>query len=156
MDHVEIRKANKHDALYIGERVREDDFNELVVQTHEHPYYTMVKGIDANPDKAMTGLLDGVPVCMWGVTPAGMILRVGIPWMVGTYHLDDAAFTFLKRNRGTIIDMLNDFDILVNYVDARNVRAIGWLKFCGFTIDDPEPYGNTGLLFHKFWMTKGE
>jgi len=154
--HVDIIPATHEHAQYIAERVREHDFNELVVQTLEHPYYTMLRGMAANPEKAMTGMIDGNPVCMWGVTSAGMILNVGIPWMVGTNHLDENAGTFLRRCRKPVMALLDGYDMLVNYVDARNVRAIGWLKFCGFKVNDPEPYGFTGLPFHKFWMRKGE
>ena len=156
MAHVELKPATREDAAYIGERVRKADFDELVVQTMEHPYYTMIRGIEANPDKAVTGWIDGRPVCMWGVTSAGMILKVGIPWMVGTDHLDKDARVFLRRCRKPVMELLDGYDMLVNYVDARNTRAIEWLKFCGFTVDDPEPYGFTRMPFHKFWMRREE
>ena len=42
------------------------------------------------------------------------------------------------------------YDRIYNYVDARNKKAIRWLKFVGFTIDKtPYPVGpdNTPFLF---------
>jgi ribosomal protein S18 acetylase RimI-like enzyme len=42
------------------------------------------------------------------------------------------------------------FPVLVNYIDARNVDAIGWLQSLGFTVEDALPHGPDRLPFHKF------
>jgi hypothetical protein len=39
---------------------------------------------------------------------------------------------------------------VVNYVDARNVRAVKWFKWLGFEVSEPEPFGLNGELFHRF------
>lgn len=158
MAHVEIRQATLDDALQIARHVRPADVAEIAAQTLQHPYYSMVRGLEADAVRTMTGLIDGVPVCMWGVAPAGLILKVGHPWMVATTHLDDDlnAKIFLRRCRKPVMALMAGYDTLVNYVDARNTRAIEWLRWCGFTIHDPEPYGLTRLPFHKFTMQRGE
>jgi len=42
------------------------------------------------------------------------------------------------------------FSLLYNYVDARNVKSIKWLRWLGFQLDEPAPYGVRGLPFHRF------
>ncbi|GFE61926.1 hypothetical protein AOG2_25140 [Geobacter sp. AOG2] len=102
---------------------------------------------------ARTGLMDGVPVCMFGVVPSSILGNVGRPWMVGTHHLDVHPFVFLRRCRGCVAEMREGFERLENYVDARNRRAIQWLTWLGFEIDPAaEKLGPFGLPFFRFGM----
>lgn len=100
--------------------------------------------------RSWTGWAGGEPVCVFGVTPWSWTAGVGIPWMVGTEGLDRAARSLLRTSRPAIDLMHARFPELVNYVDARNVRAIRWLWWLGFTLGPPEPHGVAGLPFHRF------
>lgn len=99
-----------------------------------------------------TGLADGEVLCIFGVASQSMLSGDGVPWMVGSKLLDKHAWGFLPRSRMVVGHMLNIYPHLENYVDARNTRAIRWLRWLGFTIHDPEPYGLQGELFHRFEM----
>jgi len=57
-----------------------------------------------------------------------------------------------KRSRYYVLEMKRHFQRLENYVDARQKRSIRWLKWCGFTVENPKPWGTLGLPFHQFWM----
>lgn len=151
---VDIRPANLDDAHYIGHFVRPADLQEHRAASGRHPYFAMQRGLEEG-SVAMTGTIDGTPVCMWGVRRESLLNNIGIPWMVGTVALDSNAMLFLRRCRKPVLELLGGYDMLVNYVDERNTRAIEWLRFCGFEIGEPEPYGVAGLPFHKFWM-KGD
>ena len=48
--------------------------------------------------------------------------------------------------------MAGGYTWLVNWVDDRNTCAIRWLKWMGFTIHEPEPYGVANLPFRRFDM----
>ena len=103
-------------------------------------------------EKAFTGLVNGWPVCMWGVVSEGLIGNVGTPWMVGSRLLDVHARTFLRRCRKPLVEIFRGYDKLENYVDARNVRSIQWLRFMGFTVEDQTvTYGALKMQFHRFW-----
>lgn len=101
-------------------------------------------------DFAYTGLIDGEPVCMFGVSPASLIGGVGRPWMVGTSSLDRHAMIFLRRCRGIVGQMQGIYPLLENYVDCRNVKAIAWLKWLGFQFDEPVLTGAFNLPFRRF------
>lgn len=101
---------------------------------------------------AWTGTVDGVPVCMFGVSPGEMM--EGRPWLIGTADLDKFAVIFLRRCRLQVERMLQIMPVLVNYVSADNVRAIEWLTWLGFTIEAPIPWGPRGALFHRFSMRR--
>jgi len=62
---------------------------------------------------------------------------------------------FLRRNRNWIDANMKIYDKLENYVDARNTKAINWLKWLGFQFaDETVPYGMLKMPFYKFWLKK--
>lgn len=99
-----------------------------------------------------TGFLNGEVVVIAGIAPKSGDATVGIPWMVTTEKLADAGLTFLRQVKPIFEKMAQDYDRLVNYVDAENTEAIRWIKWLGFTILDVEPFGVGGYPFHRFEM----
>ena len=106
------------------------------------------------PGLRWTAFAGGEPFCVFGVTPKSMLLSTGCPWLLGTDAVLDNWVGVLKLSRGYVKQMLQPFDKLENYVDARNTVSMKWLKWCGFSFDAAEPYGILGLPFHRFYMTK--
>lgn len=152
---AEIRKATIEDAQAIAANVREADRREIWASHMMTPLEAMEYGLK-HSEFALTGLADGVPVCMWGGVRASLIMSVGVPWMVTARALEqgEVAAAFIRRCKKSLQRFLKRYDILVNYVDARNYRAIRWLKYMGFTLQDARPYGFYGLPFHKFEMRR--
>jgi len=151
---VSFRKPDELDARFIATNVREADFKELVEGSLTHPYHAMIKAMADSPDQAFTATIRDMPICMFGVSDAGLVGSVGVPWMVGTHLIDRHSTSFLRQSRHLMVEMFNRYDMLINYVDARNTRAIQWLKWLGFTIEEPQPYGPKGLPFNMFRKTR--
>lgn len=152
----EIIPATMAHAEYISPRIREADRNEIWASHMAYPLEALRIGLKYST-YAFTGLADGEPVLIWGVAPASLLGRHGSPWMLASAKIDDPAITirFLRESREQIVDFFQDYDILTNYVDARNKRSIRWLRFMGFQISEkPEPYGLAKMPFHKFEMKK--
>lgn len=148
---AEIVPATLDHIRDITKKVRPEDRAELWASSLAVPEKAMEDGLTYSKT-AYTGLLDGVPVCMWGVAPVCLLNRLGAPWMVGTSDLDDNALAFLRVCRAPLLELFGEYDRLENYVDARNVKAIRWLKFMGFKVDETaEPYGMFKMPFHRFW-----
>jgi len=148
---AEIIRAQWEHIQPIAENVREADRLELWAAAMHTPTQTMESSLKIS-DMAWTGLIDGIPVCMFGVAPVGFIGNVGRPWMVGTDLLDKYPFVFLRRCRKCVKMMLDLYPMLENYVDLRNKKAIGWLKWLGFSFGNPASAGPYGVEFVKFWM----
>lgn len=154
MASVSIIPATHDHIAAIGKMVRAADRDELRASTNHSPEEAMEAGL-AYSDQAMTGLIDGVPVCMWGVVRESLVMNMGVPWMVATSLLDKNAATFLRHCKGPVLAMLGDYDTLINHVDARNVKAIRWLKWLGFKVErEPVEYGVEKLPFHRFSMSR--
>lgn len=148
---AEIVIATEEHIIEVANKARPEDKAELWAATMSTPIVTLRRGLE-HSDTAYAGLLDGMAVCVWGVAPVCLLTGLGAPWMVGTSDLDIHATKFLRRCRAPLLELFSGYDRLENYVDARNTKAIRWLKFMGFTINnDPQPYGMFSLPFYKFW-----
>lgn len=148
-----IEPATVEHMEHVACHAREADVEELSAAGGFTPLEAMIVGKKWSVE-CWCGLADGVPICVFGVSSASPLSDTGYPWMVGTDHLDSLAAGFLRRSRGVVKDMLSRYKLLYNYVDARNTRAIRWLRWLGFTIMDTEPYGVCGLPFHRFEMRR--
>lgn len=84
---------------------------------------------------AVTGCVDGVPVCMFGVAPGSVLNGQGVPWMLGTNALVRHEKAFLRRCKGVVAAMLRTYPRLLNVVDERNDKARQWLAWLGFRFD---------------------
>ena len=97
-------------------------------------------------------LVNGRPAAMAGVVPHHEDMSVGIVWMLASDEADAFPKNLLKGNREYVRSLLDDYHILVNFVDNRNIKAQRWLQWLGFTLDEPAPFGLAQLPFRRFWM----
>lgn len=150
-----LRPATLEHAEYIGQRVRRADVAEIWASHMMTPLKAMKVGL-SNSEFVTTGLDGDEPVVMWGVVrPCFVNSRHGVPWMVATNKLDqkDVMVAFLRRCREPLLAFMREFDILENYVDERNTRAIRWLQYMGFNVSETsEPYGALQMPFKRFEM----
>jgi len=106
--------------------------------------------------KASKIVVDGKIVAVFGDSIHDMQMGVGVPWLISTVHVGSRARAFLKVCRGEVEEMLTRHRTLLNFVDARNVKAIRWLRWLGFEFFDPIPYGPKDLDFYPFQKIRSE
>jgi hypothetical protein len=148
---AEIVAATAGHAAAIAANARQADIDELWAQARATPLAAMRIGLCHG---AKTGLLDGVPVCMFGVTPHGA--DAGVPWMVTARGMESlsAQKRLLTASRAEFDAMKARYSMLFNVVDERNDAAKRWLAWLGFTLSDPVSYGPLGLPFRLFQWSK--
>lgn len=151
---VQIRPAAASDIESMKGRFRRADIDELWAAAHKTPEECLEEGMVSSP-LCWTGTVEGLPVAMFGASPACLIGGIGVPWMVGTNELASCARPMIEMARPVVDRMLMTFGHLVNYVDARNDKAIRWLKHLGFEFKGAEPYGLENLPFFRFEMRRG-
>lgn len=100
--------------------------------------------------EAIAAYADDCLVMLAGVAPVSLTSSVARPWMVGTDELSKHAFRLCKENRCYVKKWLAWFSYLENWVDAENKPALKWLKWLGFELEDPIPWGNSGHFFIRF------
>lgn len=89
---------------------------------------------------------------MWGVVDQGN--RLGRIWLLATDELvadKPNSIQFLRQAKAWLSTMLEQYDVLFNYADARNTVHIKWLRWMGFTFIAEHPnYGHEGRTFLEF------
>jgi hypothetical protein len=139
--HIPIIAANVRDA----DRQELYDFCQLL------PLEAIEQSFDAAA-AVWTGMIDDIPMCMFGVTDAVDRPGVGIPWLITTVDIEQYSLTFLKHCRPVVASMKKEFKLLENYVAVNNILAITWLKWLGFKFGCEEEIGPFNKPFIKFWM----
>jgi len=98
--------------------------------------------------------IDGQPACLFGVSAESILSGTGIPWLLSSHLLPRQQLAFLRYGRVFINTMLMLFPCLCNWVDARYLVSVKWLRWLGFTVFPAEPYGPFGMPFHRFELTR--
>ena len=147
----EVVPADISHAAFIALNMRRADVEEIWASNHRTPYEALIGGMDISAYPA-TGVVNGVPICMFGVGASGPISLHGSPWLLGTPDVEKHARKFLRLNKSYIDLIKEDYDLLYNWVDERNDVSIRWLKWLGFDIKPATPYGLDQLPFHYFEM----
>jgi hypothetical protein len=138
-------------AIELAKHMREPDKEEIWAAAHETPENAILCSLGVSRD-AKTGFANDRLICMFGVGSEMICSTTGIPWLLATDELERCARPFLRRGRKVVGEMMNGYQLLRNYVDARNTAAIRWLGWVGFEILPSEPFGVDRLPFHPFEM----
>ncbi len=136
-------------ARQLARTMREADKQEVWATRHYTPLEALEKSVAHTPDPR-TVLANGKIVCMFGVGRVTLLSTTGIPWMLGSDLVESHSIPFLRRSLDYRDAMLDIYTVLKNYVDERNVLAIRWLRWLGFTIEPAEPFGVEQRPFHAF------
>ena len=152
MDTIVIVPATMEHAASIGARMRQVDVDECWATAQLPPADTVRLSLE-NSIMAWTWLEDGEPVCIWGYACQSLVGDHGIPWLLTTDLVERHPIKFLRNSR-IVLDIFHSrFRHLENYVDARHVACLRWLRWLGFTIHPAAPFGPLGLPFHHFERT---
>lgn len=93
--------------------------------------------------------IGSTPAALCGVAPLGDVQWWGVPWLLATPAIKLAPVSFFRESRRTLTSCLEKYRHLINFVDARNVLSLQWLRWLGFEIRPAEPYGPDQLPFHR-------
>jgi len=145
---VTSRPSYIPDCFYIAAHMREADKQEVQAVTNKDPKTAMLNGYSVS-ERPMTVTVDDVPAAMYGVVRVDK--NTGCVWMLGTDEVTKANFSFLKASHGFLADAFTGYNMLFNYIDARNTVHINWIKWLGFSIINKHPeYGYEKRLFYEF------
>lgn len=136
-------------------RIRQADIDEFAAGYSLTPEAGMRTGIKVS-SHCWAGMWRNRPIAIAGMHAASMVGDHAHPWMVATRDIErpEVLRPFLEVSRGVVRYMASIYPVMDNWVDARNRKAIRWLKWLGFEMGEPEPFGPQGLPFRHFiWRT---
>lgn len=149
---AKVRPARLKDAVALAPRLRDADLQEIAARSGRSPEEVLREGIQAGQAFAVE-LASGEVCALFGVvaTPEP---KLGSVWMLGSDSLFSIRFTFLRHSREWVKHLFQGYDLLGNFVDARNVVHVEWLKWLGFRFLRRVPIGLNGEIFLEFVRLK--
>lgn len=151
MPRVDVLPATPAHAAHVAAHMRSADRAEVWASGRLTPDDAVTRSIAATA-LPLAGLVDGVPVCTFGIARRSLLSDEGAPWLLGTDAIARHGRRFLRENRRVLPTLAAPFALLINHVDARNAASIRWLRWLGFEIEPAAPFGVHGLPFHRFSM----
>lgn len=145
---MNLIEATEDHALFVAGRLRADDATEVWLSHHVRGPEAVISSWMESDICACIVAEDGTPVGLTGVVGDRI-------WMLGTEDLTatrERRLHLCTKGRGWVKHCLDTVGMpLGNYVYAKNRRAIRWLRFLGFEVGQPQPYGPSAALFRPFW-----
>lgn len=143
------RPANREDVADVCSRLRSADREEIEAMWGVPPElmfeYTSIDRVKVF-ESARTGCRLGLA----GVDSLGDP-TTGLIWMIATDDLIGHQMEFLKYSKPFIEEHEEPYDLIFNWVDARNEVHLKWLRWCGFTfVQRYERFGSLGIPFYQF------
>lgn len=148
--------ATVEHALDLGARLREADVQEVKAACGMDGAQALTLAVEQS-SRADAWLSGGKLVMISGLSEMAGAPNVGVVWMLASQDVDRMPRCLLHGKREYVKELLEGRDVLMNFVDNRNIKAQRWLIWLGFTMGEPEPFGIEGLPFRPFWLsTQGE
>jgi hypothetical protein len=153
---ITIVPATGAHARELAPRMRASDAAEVLASGGYTPYEALNDAL-LQSDMAYTALFDGQVACMWGVTPvrrSALVGRIGAAWLLTSDLVERYPRAFWRGCKVELERLFESYDLLVNAIDCRHEQAIRWSKRLGFRLEEPQSYGEDGLLFRWFRVRK--
>jgi hypothetical protein len=147
---VIVREAVETDCHDLAPRLRAEDVAEVWASSRSSPLSALLSGLTAGKCWTILGY-EGEIVGMFGVAPieGG---PAGSPWMLCSEGLVGIQRDFIRQCPAWIDRMHEDYPVLWNAADTRNVVHLKWLRRCGF--DFTSTFTLNDIEFVQFMKTK--
>lgn len=140
------KRKNNKDLKYILSNLREQDEHELKIM-YGKDWFKLAWAIFRNLKGCRIAYKDnGCPVAVFGVVPRN---DVGIIVMLSTSDIEKEQRSFLVQGKIWVASCEKKYNLLKNQVYSSNTKAIKWLKWLGFTVEENKGMGDKFLEFYK-------
>lgn len=148
---IDITVATVEDIELMARIARIQDKKEMYRSGGRKPLEALMRSFKLS-NKCYAGFYDGKLIAVFGIVTISAISRTGSPWMIASKEIEDHQIMFLRACRWVMDDLKHGYESLYNYVDNDNMMSIQWLKWLGFKLEEPQPYGKFRKPFRRFTM----
>jgi hypothetical protein len=153
----DVRPATLDDVNAVAALLRPEDVDELKAYNSEldaHEGVLLAFRLSAH---TWVGTINDEPACLFGVYEPKYFGTIGCPWFRGSTRMAGHTMAFLRASRGVVAGLLDHYTLLSNAVDASNRKAIQWLEWLGFEVDDELIYlPGSDTAFRRYRKRSGK
>ena len=152
MARLQLSTPDAGDIAYVAQHMRTQDVHELrAMWGCDLDVHAVLRQSVRSSQECWVAITPyGEPVAIFGLAPVSLLGGLACPWMLGTPSLEHYGRDVVLFGKRYARQWTLQYDQLFNYVDARNLRAIAWLRHSGYTVFAAEPRGLNGEPFHRF------
>jgi hypothetical protein len=145
---IEITWPTQDHADHIAEHLRDIDKIEAWAMHRLSPVMA-VNGSIFLSEYSYTVLADDEPILVFGVQQESLLSDTGVVWLLATDGISKIKKSFVKQCQKVFLDLIQEYQMVYNYVYTENKIALRWLKWLGFEIHEPKMVGAMGIKFHR-------
>ncbi len=147
---IKIISSTLDDVFSLENHLRLADINE-VKALGSTPRKSLLMGYIYS-DECLSVWKDNKVIGMFGVSSFELPKGFATIWFLGSKEMTDIPVTFVKEGIKYTKEKLLKYDILLNYVDARNTDSLKWLRAIGMTLSSKTSFN--GYDFIQFYKVK--
>lgn len=130
---IRIIPATLAHAQLLAPNMRQQDKDEVMASGGYTPLDALAMSVQVSePGMCWTALENFTPFLMFGAAPNRDDATLGVVWLLGSDYVYNVKKTFVRESYNYVARMHARFDVLANYVDARNTVSQKWLEALGF------------------------
>lgn len=146
-----VRLATSEDIQYVANNLRVADVEEVRAATGMDPRLALPLSAAGREILAAGLCHNDRAEILFGVDPWPDTEDVGIIWMLSTPEIYDYPVEFVVRTKELLDKFHERYELLTNFIDARNEKHIKWLSWMGFKkLRRVESFGAQSLPFIEF------
>tara|TARA_Y100000401_G_scaffold117449_1_gene126292 strand:- start:207 stop:674 length:468 start_codon:yes stop_codon:yes gene_type:complete len=153
-----VRQARLIDTIELARNIKRGDRDELKASDNVTPLEALVYGFTWQRIDNYTVIGDtGNIIGMFGVRDCIEHPRAGVAYLLSSEELISSAYRlrFLRQCLDWTEILLQPYDYIYNWVDARNWASLRWLEHCKFEIEETDDaYGYEQRAFHRLVRRK--
>lgn len=147
-----VRPATPEDVEYVANNLRKEDREEVLAAVGIEPTVCLPQYLSEGREVYAAGLcMDNRAEILYGFDPIFGVDRAAVIWLLSTPRIFDYPVEFVIQTNRLFEEAHQRFDLLTNFIDARNERHIRWLKKLGFVmLRRVESFGASSTPFIEF------
>lgn len=146
-------KATEEHAKALAPWMRIGDRLEVEANSGRNPLEALLESMRVSTI-TRAALIDDEVAAIFGVSPVDALGGVASVWMLTGEIVDEIPYLFLRKSRSQVDELLQEWPILINFIDARYDRALRWVRWLGASVGAEIPFGVAGLPFHPFVLRR--
>lgn len=129
--------------------MRYEDVVEMKALGNECMEEVIQESVDLS-EFSSVAIINGDPVCIYGLRLVDLMSSTGVPWMLGTHNIIKHRKSLAIESVQVLEEMKSITPNMINVVHYKNEMNINWLKKLGFTIGSKIEFKND--YFHYFYL----
>jgi hypothetical protein len=135
-------------------KMRKADLEEIRIGCPYSPSDILLMSFCLSANNVYTWMHGDQVAAIFGCSPIHGQPGVGCPWFLGSSLVERNPRYFVQIAKTMIPHWLSQYPLLENLVHDKNEVSIRFLRWAGFTLDDPEPFEDTGENMIHFYMER--